>query len=62
MGDLDFPTDQWFFLALDNDAACTSLSGHSVRKCAVLVLVWCYNATGDREQDVVKVLTAWTLH
>jgi hypothetical protein len=27
------------FLALESDAACISLSGHSVRKCAVLVIV-----------------------
>jgi hypothetical protein len=37
-------------LALDSDVACTSLSGHSVRKCSVLDLVWCYKAPGDREQ------------
>jgi len=38
-------------LTLDSDAACTSLNGRSGRKSAVLVLVWCYKATGDREQD-----------
>jgi len=28
------------------------LFDHSVRKCALLNLVWCYKPTGDREQDL----------
>jgi len=28
------------------------LNGHCARKSAVLVLVWCYIPTGDREQDL----------
>jgi hypothetical protein len=39
-------------LPLESDAACTSLNGHSAWKSALLVLVWCYKATGDREQDL----------
>ena len=34
------------------DAACTSLIAHFASKSAVLVLVWCYKATGDKEQDL----------
>jgi len=34
---------------LESDAACTSLSGHSARKSAVLVLVGCYKLTGDNK-------------
>jgi hypothetical protein len=37
-------------LALVCDAEYASLSGHSVRKIAVLILEWCYKTTGDREQ------------
>jgi len=38
--------------ALGIDAACTSLSGHCARKSAVLVIVCCYKARGDGEQDL----------
>jgi hypothetical protein len=40
------------FFARDRDAACTSLSGHSAGKIAVLDLVLFYKPTGDREQDL----------
>jgi hypothetical protein len=40
------------FLTLEWDALCTSLIGYSSRKIAVLVLVCCYKARGDREQDL----------
>ena len=40
------------FLPLENDGTCTGLNGHCARKHAVLVLVWCYKARGDREQDL----------
>jgi len=36
-------------LVLGSDVACTSLNGQSAIKSSVLVLVWCYNATGERE-------------
>ena len=39
-------------LVLESDGACTSLNGHSERNCAVLVLIWCYKARGDGEQDL----------
>jgi len=39
-------------LVLESDAACTSLSGHSARENAVLVLVRCYKVTCDREQNL----------
>jgi len=39
-------------LPLESDAACTILSGHSARKSTLLVLVWCYKATGDRDQGL----------
>ena len=39
-------------LALESDFACTSLSGHSARKCSVLDLVCCYKLPGDGEQDL----------
>ena len=42
----------WVLLALEIDAGCTSLSGHSGRKIEVLILVWCYKASVDREQDL----------
>ena len=32
--------------------ALGSLCDHYARKCAVLVLVWCYKPTGDREQEL----------
>jgi hypothetical protein len=40
--------------ALESDAANMSLSSHSAKENAVLVLVWCYKARGDREQDLWK--------
>jgi hypothetical protein len=39
-------------LVLESDGACSSLNGHSARKSAVFVLVWCYKARDDREQDL----------
>jgi hypothetical protein len=39
-------------LALGSDTSYISLSGHSARKCAVLVVVWCYKLTGERECDL----------
>jgi hypothetical protein len=39
-------------LVLESDGACTGLNGHCARKSAVLVLVCCYKARGDREQDL----------
>ena len=40
------------FKWLESDGACTGLNGHCVRKIAMLVLVWCYKARDDREQDL----------
>jgi hypothetical protein len=34
-----FPLIALVLSPLENDVACTSLNGHSARKCAVLVLV-----------------------
>ena len=42
---------------LESDGACTGLNGHSARKSAVLVLVCCYKARGDREQDLRRYKT-----
>jgi len=39
-------------LVLESDGACTGLNGHCARETEVLVLVWCYKARGDREQDL----------
>jgi len=39
-------------LLLESDGACTGLNGHCARETAVLVLVRCYKARGDREQDL----------
>jgi len=39
-------------LVLESDGACTGLNGHSARNLSVLVLLWCYKARGDREQDL----------
>jgi hypothetical protein len=36
-------------LPLESDAAFTTLNGHSARKIAVLVVVWSYKATGEKE-------------
>jgi len=49
-----FPHRAVVLLALDSDGACTGLSGHCARETAVLVLVWCYKARGDREQDLLR--------
>jgi len=46
------PQKAMILLALENDDAYTSLIGHSATKSALLVLLWCHKATGDREQDV----------
>jgi hypothetical protein len=40
------------FLPLEIDAACSNLIAHFARKSAVLLEAWCYNARGDREQDL----------
>ena len=37
---------------LESDGACTGLNGHCARKTRMLVLVCCYKARGDREQDL----------
>ena len=49
---LKFPHTAVVLLVLESDGACTGLNGHCARKSAVLVLVWCYKARGDREQDL----------
>ena len=49
---LRFPQIAVVHLLLEGGAACTSLNGHSARKCAVLVSVWCCKCTGDREQSL----------
>jgi hypothetical protein len=49
---LNFPHRAAVLLVLESDGACSSLSGHCARKSAVLILVWCYKARGDREQDL----------
>ena len=49
---LKFPHTAMVLLVLESDGACTGLYGHCARKSAVLVLVWCYKARGDREQDL----------
>ena len=49
---LKFPQRAVVLRVLESDGACTSLNGHCARKSMVLVLVWCYKARGDREQDL----------
>jgi len=49
---LTFPQRAEVLFVLGRDAAFNSLSGHSAWKSAFLVLVWFYQATGDREQDL----------
>jgi len=49
---LKFPHIAVVLLVLESDGKCTSLNGLSARKSAVLVLVCCYKAMGDREQDL----------
>jgi len=49
---LKFPHTAVVLLVLESYGACTSLSGHPARKSAVLVLICCYKARGDREQDL----------
>ena len=49
---LKFPHIAAVLLVLESDGACTGLNGRSARTSAVLVLVWCYIARGDREQDL----------
>jgi len=49
---INFPHRTVVLLVLESDGPCTSLNGHCERKSAVLVLVWCYIPTGDREQDL----------
>jgi len=52
---LKFPHRAMVLLALETDAACTSLCGHSARrKSTMFVLVWCYKPTCDTEQDLWK--------
>jgi len=47
-----FPHRAVVLRVLESDGACTGLNGHCASKSAVLVLVWCYKARGDREQDL----------
>jgi hypothetical protein len=49
---LKFPHRAMILCALESDAANTSSNGHSAKKIVVLVLVWCYKARGDKEQDL----------
>ena len=50
---LKFPHRAVVLCTLESDAANTSLNGHSAKKkSAVFVLVRCYKARGDREQDL----------
>ena len=49
---LKFPHRAAVLIVLESDGACTSLNVHCARKTKVLVLVWCYKAMGEREQDL----------
>jgi len=49
---LKFPHRAVVLRVIEIDGACTSLNGHSARETKVLVLVGCYKARGDREQDL----------
>jgi len=49
---LKIPHSAVVLLVLESDCACTGLNDHCARESAVLVLVWCYKARGDREQDL----------
>jgi len=49
---LKFPHGAVFLHVLESDGACTGLNGHCASNSAVLVLVCCYKARGDREQDL----------
>jgi hypothetical protein len=51
---LKFPHRAVVLLVLESDGACTGLNGRSARKCSVLVLVWCYIARGQREQNLQR--------
>jgi hypothetical protein len=48
--ELKFPHKAVVVLVVKSDGACTSLNGHCAWESAVLVLVCCYKASGDREQ------------
>jgi hypothetical protein len=52
-GEFKFPQTATVLVPLSSDDACTSLNGHSAWKSTVLVLVWCYKAVSDREQDLL---------
>jgi len=39
---------------LEGGTSCTSLSGHSARRSAMLGVVWCYKARGDEEHYLWK--------
>jgi hypothetical protein len=39
-------------IALEGDTSCTIWRGHCARETAVLVVVWCYKARGDKEHDL----------
>ena len=52
VGDFKFPWRAVVLLVLECDGACTGLNVHSARKSAVLVLVCCYKARSDREQEL----------
>jgi hypothetical protein len=49
---LKFPHRAVVVLVLESNGACTGLNGHCARTSAVLVLVCCYKASGDREHDL----------
>ena len=49
---LKFPHRAAVLIVLESGGACTSLNVHCARKTKVLVLVWCYKAMGEREQDL----------
>ena len=51
---LKYPHRAAVLLVLERDSACTGLNGRSARKISVLVLVWCYIAIGEREQDLQR--------
>ena len=47
-----FPHRAVVLLPLKGDGVCNGLNGHCARETAVLVLVLCYKARGDREEDL----------
>ena len=51
---LKYPHRAAVLLVLESDGACTGLNVRCARKTKVLVLVCCYKARGDREQDICE--------